>query len=68
MAHIAKAIAGEITVHPEKIPQHTDMPTLFRKCIVGTATKKQEEDFKKMWQEKVRIVLFEEAKSLFEVE
>jgi len=58
----------KVTYHPEKIPQHTDMSTLFRKCIVGTATKKQEEDFKKMWQERVRIVLFEEVKGLFEVE
>ena len=58
----------KVTYHPEKIPQHTDMSTLFRKCIVGTATKKQEEDFKKMWQERVRIVLFEEGKGLFEVE
>lgn len=58
----------KITYHPEKIPADEDMHTLFRKCIVGTATKKQSEDFKNMWQERVRIVLFEEVKGLFEVE
>jgi formylmethanofuran dehydrogenase subunit E len=58
----------KITYHPEKIPSDENMSTLFRKCIVGTATKKQEDDFKKMWQERVRIVLFEEVKGLFEVE
>jgi len=57
----------KINYHPEKIPSDEDMSTLFRKCMVGTATKKQEEDFKKMWQERVRIVLFEEVKDLFEV-
>ena len=31
------------------------------------ATKKQQEDFIAMWQEKVKIVLFEEAKGLFSV-
>lgn len=57
----------EVTYHPEKIPVDGNMSTLFRKCMVGTATKKQEEDFKKMWQERVRIVLFEEVEDLFEV-
>ena len=57
----------EVTYHPEKIPADEEMHTLFRKCIVGTANKKQEEDFKRMWQERVRIVLFEEVEGLFEV-
>jgi len=58
----------KITYHPEKIPQDSGMHTLFTKCIAGTATKKQQEEFKRAWQERVRIVLFEEAKGLFEVE
>lgn len=58
----------KVIYHPERIPAGEEMHTLFTKCIVGTATKKQQEDFKRMWQERVRIVLFEEAEGLFEVE
>mgnify|MGYP001571333074 FL=1 len=43
------------------------MSDLITKCIVGTATERQQEEFRKMWQERVRIVLFEEAKGLFSV-
>ncbi|MFZ5801420.1 MAG: hypothetical protein ACOY3D_08645 [Candidatus Omnitrophota bacterium] len=57
----------KVIYHPEKIPADENMAVLFRKCIVGTATKKQEEDFKKLWQDRIRIVLFEEVKGLFEV-
>ena len=58
----------KLTYHPENIPTKEDMSELFTKCIVNTATDKQKEEFKKMWQERVRIVLLEEAKNLFTVE
>ncbi|MEK6727087.1 MAG: FmdE family protein [Candidatus Omnitrophota bacterium] len=58
----------KVTYHPESLPQSENMHALFTKCIVGTATKKQEEDFKRMWQERVKAVLFEEAKGLFKVQ
>lgn len=57
----------KVTYHPEQIPQKEDISSLFTKCIVGTATEKQKEKFKELWQERVRIVLFEEAKGLFEI-
>ncbi len=58
----------KVTYHPECIPQpEEDMSGLFIKCIAGTATKKQKEDFIKIWQERVKAVLFEEASGLFEV-
>ena len=60
-------ISIKVTYHPENIPQKGDMTGLFTKCIVGTATKKQQEDFIAMWQERVKIVLFEETKGLFSV-
>ena len=41
------------------------MSSLFTKCIVETATKKQKEEFMAMWQERVRTVLFEEVENLF---
>lgn len=58
----------KVTYHPERIPQKDQMPSLFTKCIVGTATQKQKEEFKGLWQERVRIVLFEETEGLFKVE
>jgi len=58
----------KITYHPERLPQSAEMHSLFTKCLVETATKKQQEDFKGMWQERVRIVLFEEVKGLFTIE
>lgn len=58
----------KVTYHPERIPQKEDMSALFTKCISGTANEKQKEKFQQMWQEKVRIVLFEEVKNLFTVE
>lgn len=58
----------KVTYHPEKIPGDEDISTLFRKCIVQTANKKQKEEFMRMWQERVRIVLFEEVEGLFTVE
>lgn len=58
----------KVTYHPENLPQSENMHSLFTKCIVGTATKKQEEDFKKMWQARVKVVLFEEVKGLFKVQ
>lgn len=57
----------KVTYYPERIPQSQDMPGLFTKCIVDTATQKQREKFQELWQGRVRIVLFEEAKGLFEV-
>ena len=57
----------KVVYHPEKIPYKEEMSGLFTKCIVGTATKKQRDDFMAMWQERVRTVLFEEAKGLFTV-
>lgn len=58
----------KVIYHPERIPQDKGMHELFTKCIVGTATKKQKEDFIALWQERVKVVLFEEAKDLFRVE
>lgn len=57
----------KVSYHPENIPTEDRMSDLITKCIVGTATEKQREEFKAMWQERVRIVLFEEAKGLFRV-
>jgi len=57
----------KISYHPENIPTPEKMSDLLTKCIVGTATEKQQEEFKRMWQERVRIALFEEAKGLFRV-
>ncbi len=57
----------KVSYHPENIPAADGMSDLITKCIVGTATEKQREEFKKLWQERVRIVLFEEAKGLFSV-
>jgi hypothetical protein len=57
----------KVAYHPENIPQNGNMSGLFTKCIVGTATKKQQDDFMAMWQERVKIVLFEEVKGLFSV-
>jgi hypothetical protein len=57
----------KVTYHPENIPQKESISGLFTKCIVATATKKQQEDFITMWQERVRMVLFEEVKDLFSV-
>ncbi len=58
----------KVIYHPERVPVDEGMHALFRKCIVGTATKKQQEEFKRMWQERVRMVLFEEVRNLFTVE
>lgn len=58
----------KITYHPERIPQDENMSGLFTKCIVGTATLKQKERFKEIWQDRVRTVLLEEVEGLFEVE
>ena len=58
----------KITYHPELLPQDGRMGNLFTKCIVETATKKQQEEFKSVWQARVKAVLFEEIKGLFEVE
>jgi len=57
----------KVSYHPENIPTADRMSGLLTKCIVGSATEKQQEEFKKMWQKRVRIVLFEEAKGLFRV-
>ena len=57
----------KVTYHPEKIPYKEEMSSLFTKCIVETATKKQRDEFMAMWQERVRTVLFEEVKGLFAV-
>lgn len=58
----------KVAYHPEAIPEDEEMHNLFTKCIVGTANEKQKEKFQEMWQKRVRIVLFEEAKNLFTVE
>lgn len=58
----------KVIYHPERLPQKEEMSILFTKCLVGTATKKQQEDFKGMWQERVKMVLFEEVKGLFTIE
>ena len=58
----------KVTYHPEKIPYKEEMSSLFTKCIVETATKKQRDEFMAIWQERVRTVLFEEVKNLFTVQ
>lgn len=58
----------KVTYHPENVPADEDMHELFTKSIVGTANEKQKEKFKEMWQKRVRCVLFEEVKGLFNVE
>lgn len=58
----------KVSYHPEHLPQDEDMGTLFTKCIVETATKKQKEQFQEIWQKKVKAALFEEVKGLFTVE
>lgn len=58
----------KVVYHPENIPYAEGMSELFTKCAVGTATKKQKEEFMAMWQERVRAVLFEEVKGLFTVQ
>lgn len=55
----------KITYHPEKLPQNPKMHEIFTKCIVGTATQKQQEEFQQLWQERVRMVLSEQIKNLF---
>lgn len=57
----------KITYHPEKIPQDPEMSNLFTKCIVDTASEKQKDKFKELWQKKVKAVLLEEASGLFDV-
>lgn len=57
----------KISYHPERISQDEDVPHLFTKCIVGTAKEKEKEKFQKMWQDRVKTVLFEEVKGLFTV-
>ncbi len=58
----------KVVYHPELLPQDENMPALFTKCIVGTASKKQKEEFQEKWQKRVKAVLFEEIKGLFSVE
>lgn len=58
----------KVTYHPENVPGDEDMHNLFTKCIVGTANDKQKEKFREMWQKRVKCVLFEEAKGLFDIE
>jgi len=58
----------KVAYHPENVPGDEDMHNLFTKCIVGTASEKQKEKFKELWQKRVKCVLFEEAKGLFSVE
>lgn len=58
----------KVTYHPQRLPQDEDMSALFTKSIVGTANKKQEDRFKELWQRRVKAVLFEEVKNLFNVE
>lgn len=58
----------KVTYHPELLPQDENMSVLFTKCIVGTASKKQKEEFQDKWQKRVKAVLLEEVKGLFSVE
>src|SRR3989338_4806705 len=55
----------KVTYHPELLPQDSELPQLFTKCMVDTATEKQKEEFKEKWQKRVKAVLFEETKGLF---
>ena len=57
----------KVTYHPELLPQDSELPQLFTKCMVDTATEKQKEEFKEKWQKRVKAVLFEETKDLFTV-
>ena len=57
----------KVSYHPHLLPQREEMSELFTKSIAGTATEKQKEKFRALWQEKVKSVLFEEAEGLFTV-
>lgn len=58
----------KVKYHPERLPQPEDMGEYFMKCIQGNAAAKDKETFIDMWQGKVKKVLLEEIKGLFEVE
>lgn len=58
----------KITYHPENIPPKDTLADLFTKCILDTASLKQKEEFIRLWQGRVKTVLFEEVKNLFTVE
>lgn len=60
--------AVKVKYHPELLPQSEDMSEYFMKCLSGKATEKDKEIFIDMWQSKVKKVLLEEVKGLFEVE
>lgn len=62
------ACSVKVTYHPDVLPSDPAMPRLFTKCLVGTATTKQAQGFRQMWQERVKAVLFEEVEGLFSVE
>lgn len=65
----------KVTYHPELLPQ-PDLPAgqagnmseYFMKCLSGKAADKDKETFINMWQSKVKKVLLEEMKGLFEIE
>lgn len=58
----------KVTFHPERIPQESEMHGLFIKCISGTASPEQTEQFREQWQMRVKTVLFEEVEGLFTIE
>lgn len=60
--------AVKVVYHPERIPTPPELHALFTKCLVGTATTKQQNEFKKLWQARVKTVLLEEVENLFTVE
>jgi formylmethanofuran dehydrogenase subunit E len=58
----------KIKYHPERLPPDGDLSNLYTKCISETASKRQREKFKKIWQKRVEAVLFEEVEGLFDIE
>ncbi|MCM8778902.1 MAG: FmdE family protein [Candidatus Omnitrophica bacterium] len=54
--------------YPEKLPKNEKLNSLFKKSFYGVATEEEKEEFKNLWQERVRMVLFAEIPGLFEIE
>ena len=58
----------KIKYNVEKIPQSEEFSNLFIKNFSGKATKDEVEKFQSLWQEKVRLVLFDKIENLFTIE
>lgn len=57
-----------ITYHPELIPENERLFSLLKKSLFDVATDEEKEEFENLWQERVRMILFDEIPSLLEIE